>query len=111
MTTATFGLIGAGRLSQAQHLPNLRWAPHADLKVVCDVDEDVAKAAQAKYGVEKCESDYRRVLADPEVEAVVIAVGPEQHAELTIDARIQVLEDHYDDTINEWARRNSEEQA
>lgn len=86
MTTATFGLIGAGRLSHAQHLPNLRWAPHADLKVVCDVDEDVAKAAQAKYGVEKCESDYRRVLADPDVEAVVIAVGPEHHAELTIEA-------------------------
>ena len=39
------------------------------------------------------------------------AAWRKMRSELTINARIQVLEDHYDDTINEWARRNSEEQA
>ena len=39
MKKATFGLIGAGGIAQSQHIPNLLRAPHAALKIICDVDQ------------------------------------------------------------------------
>jgi len=81
-----FGLIGAGGLANAQHLPNLMWAPHAELKTVCDINEGAARAAQEKYDVPQCETDHRKVLADSEIDAVVIATMPQQHAALTVEA-------------------------
>ena len=81
-----FALIGAGNLAQAQHLPNLAWAPHAELRTVCDLREDLAKAAQEKYAIPACETDFKKVLRDTDIDAVVIAVQAELHADLTMAA-------------------------
>ena len=86
MRPAVLGLIGAGYLANAQHLPNLCYTVKATLKTVCDVREEAVKAAMAKYNVPHGETDYRKVLADPEIEGVVIVTREQQHAELTIAA-------------------------
>jgi len=86
MTQAILGLIGAGNLAKNQHLPNLMWTPHARLKTVCDLREQAVRDAQAQFRVPNGETDYRKVLADPEIQGVVIATRAEQHAELTIEA-------------------------
>lgn len=82
----TFGLIGAGGLAQSQHLPNLARAPHAHLKTICDLRESVAQAMQAKYAVPHACTDHREVLADPEIQAVVIATRDDVHVPLTLEA-------------------------
>ena len=81
-----FGLIGAGKLANAQHLPNFARTQHAKLKTVCDLREDTAKEAQEKYGAPRWETDHKKVLADSEIDAVLIAVRPDRHAELTVEA-------------------------
>ena len=43
MEQAVFGLIGAGYLANAQHLPNLAVTPHARLKTVCDLNKGAAR--------------------------------------------------------------------
>ena len=86
MKQTVFALIGAGGLAQSQHLPNLVRAPHARLKSVCDLREAVAHAMQAKYGVPHACTNHREVLADPEVEAVVIATRDDMHVPLTLEA-------------------------
>jgi predicted dehydrogenase len=83
---AVFGLIGAGGIAQSQHLPNLTRAPHAQLKTVCDLREDVLARMQAKYAVPHATTDYRELLADPEVDAVVVATREDHQAQLTIEA-------------------------
>lgn len=86
MKKAVLGLIGAGHLANAQHLPNLTYCPHARLKTVCDVMPKAVEAAQAKYGIPHGETDFRRVLDDDEIQGVLVVTKEEQHAELTIAA-------------------------
>ncbi|MFB3892980.1 MAG: Gfo/Idh/MocA family oxidoreductase [Phycisphaerae bacterium] len=86
MKKAVLGLIGAGHLANAQHLPNLMYTPNAFLKTVCDVREDAVKAAQEKYRIPSGTTDFRKVLADPEIQGVLVVTQAAQHAELTIAA-------------------------
>ena len=86
MEQAVFGLIGVGGIAQSQHLPNLARAPHVRLKTVCDVREDVLGEMQARYRVPCATTDYREVLADGEIAAVVVATREDAQARLTIEA-------------------------
>jgi len=83
---AVFGLIGVGGISQSQHLPNLTRAEGVRLKTVCDLREDLLKQMQAKYGVPHATTDHREVLADPEIDAVLIATREDAHVPLTVEA-------------------------
>ena len=86
MKRAVFGCIGAGYFANAQHLPNSVWAPHIELRTVCDIREDAVRAAQKKFNIPKGETDYRKVLADPEIDAVFVITRPEDHSRLTVEA-------------------------
>ena len=86
MEQAAFGIIGLGGIARSQHLPNLTRAPHVRLKTVCDLREDVLRDVQSMYSVPCAETDYRRMLADPEIDAVVVATREDMQAPLTIDA-------------------------
>ena len=86
MKRAVFGMIGTGGIAQSQHLPNLSRARHATLKTVCDLREDVLKKMQAKYNIPEATTDYKRLLADKEIQAVVVATKEDMQAPLTIEA-------------------------
>ncbi|HEY3323444.1 MAG TPA: Gfo/Idh/MocA family oxidoreductase [Planctomycetota bacterium] len=86
MKKAVLALIGAGNLANAQHLPNLAYCPHARLKTVCDTRPEAVQAAQKKYGIPNGETDFRKVLADDEVQGVLVITKEAQHADLTIAA-------------------------
>ena len=85
MDQAVFGIIGVGGIAQSQHLPNLTRAPHIGLKTVCDLREDVLAEMKAKYDVPHSETDYRKMLADPEIDAVVVATREDMQATLAIE--------------------------
>lgn len=82
----TFALIGAGGISQSQHLPNLQRAPHIHLKTVCDLRPELLKTAQDRYDIPSATCSFKEVLADPEISAVLIATRAESHAALAIEA-------------------------
>lgn len=81
-----FGVIGTGGISGAQHLPNLCRAAHIRLKTVCDLDETVLRSAQQKFRVPHATTQYKELLADADIDAVVIATGEKTHARLTREA-------------------------
>lgn len=83
---SVFGIIGVGGIAQSQHLPNLTRAPHVRLKTACDLREDVLQEMQRKYDVPHAESDHEKLLADPEIEAVVVATREDMQAKLAIEA-------------------------
>jgi len=85
MDQAVFGIIGVGGIAQSQHLPNLTRAPHVRLKTACDLREDVLSQMVAKYGVPHFETDYVKLLADPEIDAVVVATREDMQAPLAIE--------------------------
>lgn len=86
MERVVFGLIGAGGIAQSQHLPNLARAPHATLKTLCDLREDVLGRMQRKYAVPQATTDHRALLSGPEIQAVVVATREDAQAALTIEA-------------------------
>ena len=86
MEQATFGIIGVGGIAQSQHLPNLTRAPHVHLKTLCDLRSDMLARMQEKYGVSHTTTDYLELLADPQIDAVVVATKEDMQAELAAAA-------------------------
>jgi predicted dehydrogenase len=80
------GVIGTGNFARRQHLPNLIRIPECRLRAVCDLRPDVVEAVRRRYGADYAATDSRRVLDDPEVAAVVIAVRDDAQAPLAIAA-------------------------
>nr|WP_198650468.1 inositol 2-dehydrogenase [Saccharospirillum mangrovi] len=72
-------LFGAGRIG-AIHAANVASHPNAQLRYVVDVFADSANKLAAQYGAEVVSVEH--ALADPEVQAVIIASSTDTHARL-----------------------------
>jgi predicted dehydrogenase len=82
----TLGFIGYGRIAQA-HLKaaaNLPGVVRA-VAIAGRRREKVAEVAKA-YGIPTVHDDYRRLLSDPEIEAVIITTPNDSHATIACDA-------------------------
>ncbi|OLP60886.1 oxidoreductase [Xaviernesmea oryzae] len=66
------GVIGCGEIAQLMHLPILHELPGLRIAALCDLSDTVLSGLSAHYGVAACYKDYRDLLADPAVDAVVI---------------------------------------
>ena len=81
------GFIGAnGRWGPKAHAPALARLPETELYAVCTAHADTAQAAADKYGVKRAYGDDRKMDADPEVEAALVAVRVPAHYVLTRNA-------------------------
>jgi len=80
-----FGIVGCGHISQAAHLPSLKSIPEAEIIIICDIREDVAKVIAERY---KCEwtTDPNKVFERKDLDAVSILTPQTTHASLSIDA-------------------------
>jgi myo-inositol 2-dehydrogenase/D-chiro-inositol 1-dehydrogenase len=80
------GLVGAGRIGllHAAHLA--RRIPRARLVAVADVVEEAARQCAVEFSVPRAADDYRVLLDDPNVEAVVICSATDTHARIIQDA-------------------------
>jgi myo-inositol 2-dehydrogenase/D-chiro-inositol 1-dehydrogenase len=79
----TFAQFGAGRIG-AIHAANLAAASGTRLRYVVDVNATAAQMLAAKHGAQT--TDVATALADPEVDAVIIASSTDTHADLAIAA-------------------------
>ena len=80
MKKHNLGIIGAGMYGKVL----MRWFrqdERANILWVNSASEATTKSAAEEFGVEKWTLDYREILADPGVDAVVIATPPYLHAE------------------------------
>lgn len=82
------GIIGCGGIAEGKHLPSLSKIEEVELAAFCDIQEEKAKKAADTYGVEGAiiTTDYREVLANPDIEVVHILTPNDSHAEITIAA-------------------------
>ena len=79
-------IIGCGTIANAAHIPAYLKNPDVEIKYFCDVMLERAQAAVEKYGCGTAVSDYRQVLADPEIEAVSVCTPNNMHPVVSIDA-------------------------
>lgn len=73
------GVLGAGQIAQAAHFESCTKAANATLYAICDVADDLRSRMAAFHAPERTFSDYDAMLADPEVEAVIIATSDAFH--------------------------------
>lgn len=70
------GVIGCGGIAQMMHLPHLSERPDLfKLVAVADVRKDALEAVGQRYGVTDLHTDPLKVIAHPEVEAVLLCAS------------------------------------
>lgn len=79
-------VIGAGSFASGHHLPNLKRIAGCRLEAVVARTGSKAKQAAKKFGARVCATDYREVLASPDVQAVVIATRHDSHKDIAVAA-------------------------
>ena len=80
MKKYNLGIIGAGMYGKIL-IRNFQKDDRANILWVNSASETTTKSAAEEFGAENWTLDYREILADPAVDAVVIATPPFLHAE------------------------------
>ena len=85
-TTVQFGLIGAGRIGRI-HAENIATrVPGIRLAAIADVNRQAAEQLAERWQVSKIVTDYREILTDHEITAVVICSATDTHARIIQEA-------------------------
>lgn len=80
-------IIGAGGFAKGMHLPNLeKLKNHYHIQAIISRSGHNAIATAKQFGANYGTTDYQQVLADPEVDAILIATRHNLHAEMTLQA-------------------------
>lgn len=76
------GLIGAGRIGRLHAENIVRHVPEAELLGVADVALEAAKDVAKRLRVPKATHDFKELLGDSRIEAVLICTSTDTHAEI-----------------------------
>jgi predicted dehydrogenase len=80
------GLIGAGGNTRTRHIPGLRAVADVDIVVVCNRRPESTTAVAREHGIPRTAAHWQDVVADAEVDAVVIGTWPYLHCPITLAA-------------------------
>jgi predicted dehydrogenase len=80
------GILGCGPISQAAHFESAAKASNAELYAICDVADDLRQRMAATYAPTKSFGDYDEMLADRDLDAVIIATSDAFHVAATAAA-------------------------
>ena len=75
------GVLGAGPIAQIAHFEACRKAANAELYAICDVAEDLLERVAAIHRPARTFTSYEAMLADPGVDAVIVAIADQFHVE------------------------------
>jgi predicted dehydrogenase len=80
-------VIGAGAFARANHLPNLNaLKDRFAIQTIASRSGHTAAAVAKQFGAVNASTDYEEVLADPDVDAVIIATRHHLHADMALRA-------------------------
>lgn len=82
MTTLNFALIGAGSIGKMHAKHMARHIDGAKLAAIADVYADGARACAEQHGVPRWTTDYRELLDDPSIDAVMVCSATATHADI-----------------------------
>lgn len=80
------GVLGAGPIAQFGHFEACSKASNAELYAICDVAEDLAERMAVTHDASHVFTDYEAMLADPDVEGVIVATSDPFHVPMSIKA-------------------------
>lgn len=80
------GILGCGPISQAAHFESANKAKNAELYAICDIADDLRDRMAATHAPRKSFANYDDMLADPDLDAVIIATTDAFHVATAIAA-------------------------
>ncbi len=80
------GILGCGPIAQAAHFESVTKARNADLYAICDVAGDLVERMAWTHKPERTFRDYNEMLADPVLEAVIVATADAFHVPAALAA-------------------------
>lgn len=80
------GVVGCGPIAQFAHFEACRKARNTELYAICDVAPDLVARMAALHAPRAVYHDYAAMLADPQVEAVIVATADQFHVPLAMEA-------------------------
>ncbi len=82
MKSLGIGVIGCGEIAFTYHLPALARVEDAKIVAVADIAAEAAQRAAAKFNVPSAYTEPEALLADPEIEAVLILTPNFTHVDM-----------------------------
>ncbi len=82
----TLGIIGVGRIGKVHTMSVNNYLPQVRIKAVMDIDKDQAAAWAAEAAIEKVYDNYKDLIGDPDIDAVLICSSTDTHAEIAVAA-------------------------
>jgi predicted dehydrogenase len=80
------GIVGAGSIVRAEHVPRFRAIPGVELVAVANRTRESSQRAAAELGIGRAVEDWQSLVDDDAVNAVLIGAWPYLHAPVTIAA-------------------------
>ncbi len=79
------GVISCSGMAEG-HMKGVIAHPQAKLVAVCDIDLEKAKTVAERRGVSRVYQDYKELLAQPDIDAVIIVTPDHLHREMAVAA-------------------------
>lgn len=80
------GIVGAGKIVRAEHVPRFRAIEGVELAAVANRTPESSRRAAAELGIERSAADWRDLVTDPDIDAILVGAWPYLHAPVTIAA-------------------------
>jgi predicted dehydrogenase len=84
--TLRIGLVGAGANTRLRHIPGLRACANVDIVAVCNRRANSTAAAAKEFGIPRTYGHWEDLVADREIDAVVVGTWPYLHEPITLAA-------------------------
>lgn len=79
-------IVGAGAVSDYHHVPGIRLDSRAKLAGICDASPELLAKRVKDWSCDNATTDYQKICADPNIDAVIIATPNDTHAAIAIAA-------------------------
>ena len=80
------GIIGAGANTKSRHIPGLQAIEGVEILSVANRSPESTRAVADEFGIPKRPASWQELIADPELDAVVIGTWPYMHKTMVLEA-------------------------
>ncbi len=80
------GIIGVGRIGKVHTLSILNYMPEVEIKAISDINLEGAKEWATQNGIPHYYQDYKNILNDSEIDAVLICSSTDTHSSISVEA-------------------------
>lgn len=80
------GVVGAGSVVRAFHMPGWAVVPDAEVVAVCDLHQGTAEKLAHDFHVQRVHGDFRELVNDPAIDVIDVATPNKFHTSIVIAA-------------------------